>query len=59
MNKWIKVSVITVVYACLWLLFIYVYYGDIEPVGITIGLSLLFGLCMTGVECFFHRDKKQ
>ena len=58
MKTWVKIGLMTLVYAGIWLLFIYFYYGDIKPVGATKGLSLVFGLCMTGVELFFHRNKK-
>ena len=58
MNKWIRFCVMTLVYAAIWLLFNYIYYGTIKPLGITIGLSFVFGMCMTGVELFFYKNKK-
>ncbi len=59
MNKWIRISLMTLIYAAIWLVLNYVYYGTVKPVGVTIGLSLVYGLCMTGVELFFHKDRKE
>lgn len=57
MKTWVKISLMTLVYAGIWLLFVYFYYGDIKPMGTTLGLALVFGLCMAGVELVFHRNK--
>ena len=58
MKKWIDSWVMILIGAGLWLLYNYFYYGTLEPVGLNVVLALVFGVCMWGIELFFHRKNK-
>ena len=58
MKKWIDCWVMILIGAGLWLLYNYII-GTIEPIALNLVLALVFGVCMWGIELFFHRKKKK
>ena len=58
MKKWIDSWVMILIGAGLWLLYNYIM-GTIEPIALNLVLALVFGVCMWGIELFFHRKKKK
>lgn len=58
MKKWIDSWVMILIGAGLWLLYNYII-GTIEPIALNLVLALVFGVCMWGIELFFHRKKKK
>ena len=57
MKKWIDSWVMILIGAGLWLLYNYIM-GTIEPIALNLVLALVFGVCMWGIELFFHRKNK-
>ena len=57
MKKWIDSWVMILIGAGLWLLYNYII-GTIEPIALNLVLALVFGVCMWGIELFFHRKNK-
>ena len=58
MKKWIDSWVMILIGAGLWLMYNYII-GTIEPIALNLVLALVFGVCMWGIELFFHRKKKK
>ena len=58
MKKWIDSWVMILIGAGLWLLYNYII-GTIEPIALNLVLALVFGVCLWGIELFFHRKKKK
>ena len=58
MKKWSDSWVMILIGAGLWLLYNYII-GTIEPIALNLVLALVFGVCMWGIELFFHRKKKK
>ena len=59
MKTWVNNLLMILIGGGLWLLYNYFYYGTLEPVGLNLVLALVFGVCMWGIELFFHRKKKK
>ena len=58
MNKWINFLITVLIGAGFWLLFTYIFYKTLEPFGITLLVSIVFGVCMWVIELVFHKKKK-
>ena len=57
MKKWIDSWVMILIGAGVWLLYNYIM-GTLEPIALNVVLALVFGVCMWGIELFFHRKNK-
>ena len=57
MKKWVEALMMILISAGLWLLYNYIM-GTLEPVALNVVLALVFGVCMWGIELFFHRKNK-
>ena len=59
MNKWFNFLITVLIGAGFWLLFTYIFYKTLEPIGITILQSIVFGVGMWGIECIFYKKKRK
>jgi len=57
-NKWISFLLQVLIGAGFWLLFTYIYYGTLEPIGISLLAAFVFGVCMWGIDLVFYKKKK-
>ena len=57
MKKCVEALMMILIGAGLWLLYNYIM-GTLEPVALNVVLALVFGVCMWGIELFFHRKNK-
>jgi hypothetical protein len=57
MKKWVEALMMILIGAGLWLLYNYII-GTLEPIALNVVLALVFGVCMWGIELFFHRKNK-
>ena len=57
MKKWVEALMMILIGAGLWLLYNYIM-DTLEPVALNVVLALVFGVCMWGIELFFHRKNK-
>ena len=46
MNKWINFLFTVLIGAGFWILFTYIYYKTLDPIGITVPIAIVFGVCM-------------
>lgn len=58
MNKWFNFLFTVLIGAGFWLLFTYIYYKTLEPIGITVLLSIVFGVGMWVIDLVFYKKKK-
>ena len=58
MNKWINFWFTVLIGAGFWILFTYIYYKTLDPIGITVPIAIVFGVCMWVIELVFHKKKK-
>ena len=58
MNKWFNFLFTVLIGAGFWLLFTYIFYKTLEPIGVTIFAAIGFGLGMWVIELVFHKKKK-
>ena len=59
MRKWVKYLIMILIAACIWLLFQYLYYGSMEPLGLNLLLAIVFGMGMSIVDIYFFERKKK
>ena len=57
-NKWISFLLQVLIGAGFWLLFTYIYYGTLKPIGINVYVAFVFGVCMWGIDLFFYKKRK-
>ena len=58
MNKLFNFLFTVLIGAGFWLLFTYIFYKTLEPIGMTILLAIVFGVGMWVIEIVFHKKKK-
>ena len=59
MNKWFNFLFTVLIGAGFWLLFTYIFYKTLEPIGITFLTAIVFGVSMWVIEIVFHKKKKK
>jgi len=59
MNKWFNFLFTVLIGAGFGLLFTYIYYKTLEPIGITFLTAIVFGVSMWIIEIVFHKKKKK
>ena len=59
MRKWVKYLIMILIAACIWLLFQYLYYGSLEPLGFNLLLAIVFGIGMSIIDFYFFERKKK
>jgi hypothetical protein len=58
MNKWFNFLFTVLIAAGFRILFTYIYYTTLDPIGITVPIAIVFGVCMWVIELVFHKKKK-
>ena len=58
MNKWFNFLFTTLIGAGFWLLFTYIFYKTLEPIGTTFLTAIMFGVGMWIIDIVFYKKKK-